>query len=81
MIKTTLAGPAAVIDMDQGTEILSGDDLTVDDRVRMEAQYRDFAGLRNEEDLVITENGARCPGKRKPKTVEEVETIRQDAFK
>jgi Xaa-Pro aminopeptidase len=38
--------------------------------------YRDFSGLRNEEDFLITETGYRLLGKPKPKTVEEVETIR-----
>lgn len=39
--------------------------------------YRDFGGLRNEEDFVITEDGARLLGKKKPKTIEEVEALRQ----
>ncbi len=38
--------------------------------------YRDFGGLRNEEDYCITESGARLLGKTIPKTVEEVEEIR-----
>ncbi len=38
--------------------------------------YKDFGGLRNEEDFVITETGARCLGKPVPKTVEDVEAIR-----
>ena len=42
--------------------------------------YRDFGGLRNEEDFVITRDGARMLGKIKPKTIEEVEAIRQEAF-
>ncbi|MFC2119206.1 M24B family metallopeptidase, partial [Bacteroidota bacterium] len=36
-------------------------------------EYKDFGGLRNEEDFVITENGARLLGKPLPKTVEDVE--------
>lgn len=42
--------------------------------------YRDFGGLRNEEDFVITPKGARRLGKEKPKTIEEVEAIREAAF-
>lgn len=40
-------------------------------------QYRDFSGLRNEEDFVITEDGARRLGKGLPVTIEAVEKIRQ----
>ncbi len=40
--------------------------------------YRNFGGIRNEEDFVMTENGARLLGKPKPKTIEEIETIRAD---
>jgi Xaa-Pro aminopeptidase len=39
-------------------------------------RYRNFGGIRNEEDFVMTENGARLLGKPKPKTVEEIEAIR-----
>jgi Xaa-Pro aminopeptidase len=42
--------------------------------------YRDFGGIRNEEDLVMTENGARILGKKKPMTTEEVEAIRKDSY-
>jgi len=42
--------------------------------------YRDFSGLRNEEDFLITETGYRLLGKPKPKTVEEVETIRRQSI-
>ncbi len=38
--------------------------------------YRDFGGIRNEEDIVITPGGYRVLGKRKPKTIEEVESMR-----
>jgi Xaa-Pro aminopeptidase len=38
--------------------------------------YRNFGGIRNEEDFVMTKNGARLLGKPKPKTIEEVEAIR-----
>jgi len=41
--------------------------------------YRDFGGIRNEEDFVMTENGAQLLGKPKPKTIEEVEAIRAEA--
>jgi Xaa-Pro aminopeptidase len=35
--------------------------------------YKDFGGIRNEEDYLITETGARLLGKRIPRTVEEIE--------
>ena len=38
--------------------------------------YKDFGGLRNEEDLLITESGARILGKPIPKSIEDVEAIR-----
>lgn len=38
--------------------------------------YRNFGGIRNEEDFLMTETGARLLGKPKPKTVEEVEALR-----
>lgn len=41
-------------------------------------RYRDFGGIRNEEDFVMTENGARLLGKPKPKTIEEIEAIRSE---
>lgn len=41
--------------------------------------YRNFGGIRNEEDFVMTETGARLLGKPKPKTIEEVEAIRNHA--
>lgn len=43
--------------------------------------YKDFGGIRNEEDYVITETGARRMGtKYVPITVEEVEEVRKQAF-
>ena len=39
-------------------------------------KFRDFSGLRNEEDFLITEDGHRRLGKALPLTVEGVETIR-----
>lgn len=36
-------------------------------------EYKDFGGIRNEEDYLITENGARLLGKPLPKTIEDVE--------
>lgn len=39
-------------------------------------RWRDFGGLRNEEDYLITTTGARRLGPAKPKTVEEVEGLR-----
>ncbi len=38
--------------------------------------YSTFSGIRNEEDVVITQDGYRVLGKRKPKTIEEVESMR-----
>ncbi|NRB50628.1 MAG: aminopeptidase P N-terminal domain-containing protein [Saprospiraceae bacterium] len=42
--------------------------------------YRDFGGIRNEEDFVMTEEGAQLLGKPKPKTIEEIETIRTEVY-
>ncbi len=39
-------------------------------------EYRDFGGVRNEEDFLITETGARLLGKKIPLTPEEVEALR-----
>jgi Xaa-Pro aminopeptidase len=38
--------------------------------------YRNFGGIRNEEDFVMTETGAKLLGKPKPKSIEEVEALR-----
>lgn len=38
--------------------------------------YSTFSGIRNEEDIVITKDGYRVLGKRKPKTINEVELLR-----
>jgi Xaa-Pro aminopeptidase len=38
--------------------------------------YKDFGGIRNEEDYLITENGSRMLGKKIPRTVEEVEAFK-----
>ena len=43
-------------------------------------QYKDFGGMRNEEDFLITENGARLLGKPLAKSVEDVEEERRKAF-
>lgn len=40
-------------------------------------QYRDFGGIRLEDDILITSNGGRLLGKRIPITVEEVESIQK----
>lgn len=40
-------------------------------------KWRDFGGIRNEEDYLITETGARRLGKPKPMTVAEVEGLRR----
>lgn len=42
--------------------------------------YRNFGGIRNEEDFVMTQNGAQLLGKPKPKTVAEVEAIRAEVL-
>jgi len=39
-------------------------------------QWRDFGGIRNEEDFLITSEGARRLGKAKPLTVDEIEALR-----
>ncbi|MBT3385838.1 MAG: aminopeptidase P family protein [Prolixibacteraceae bacterium] len=38
--------------------------------------YRNFGGIRNEEDFVMTKTGAKLLGKPKPKTIAEVEALR-----
>ena len=38
--------------------------------------YKDFGGIRNEEDYLITEDGARLLGKKIPLHTEEVEALR-----
>jgi len=43
-------------------------------------EYRNFGGLRNEEDFLITPDGKRLLGKPKPKTIEDVEKERAFAF-
>lgn len=40
--------------------------------------YRNFGGIRNEEDFVMTHNGAQLLGKPKPKTIAEIEAIRAE---
>ncbi len=44
-------------------------------------QYRDFGGIRNEEDILITETGNRILGKPLAKSIEDVEAERKKAFK
>jgi Xaa-Pro aminopeptidase len=41
-------------------------------------KYKDFSGLRNEEDYVLTKEGARRLGKALPLTIEGVEALRQE---
>lgn len=43
------------------------------------APYRDFSGIRIEDDVLITENGNRVLGKAIPKTVSEIEELRGGA--
>jgi len=40
--------------------------------------YRNFGGIRNEENFVMTPNGTRILGKPKPKTIDEIEAIRAE---
>ena len=40
--------------------------------------YRNFGGIRNEEDFLMTENGAEILGKPKPKSIEKIEAIRAE---
>lgn len=42
--------------------------------------YRDFGGIRNEENYLITETDHRLLGKPKPRTIKEVESLRAVAF-
>ncbi len=42
-------------------------------------EWRDFGGIRNEEDYLITEDGARRLGRSKPATIEEIEALRAGA--
>lgn len=39
-------------------------------------KFRNFGGIRNEEDFLVTEKGCHRLGKLKPKTIEEVEAVR-----
>ncbi len=41
-------------------------------------KFRHFGGIRNEEDFVITKEGARKLGKNKPKTIKEIEEVRSN---
>lgn len=41
-------------------------------------QYRDFSGIRIEDNILVTENGNRIMGKQIPKTVKDIEDIMQD---
>ncbi|MCK5820345.1 MAG: aminopeptidase P N-terminal domain-containing protein [Bacteroidales bacterium] len=40
-------------------------------------KFKSFSGIRNEEDVLITPDGYRVLGKRKPKTIEEIEALRK----
>jgi Xaa-Pro aminopeptidase len=40
-------------------------------------QFRNFGGIRNEENILITADGARILGRAFPKTIEEIEKLRQ----
>ncbi len=43
-------------------------------------KFRNFGGVRNEDDFVMTENGPMLLGKPKPKTIDEIEEIRSSAL-
>lgn len=43
-------------------------------------QYKDFGGIRNEEDYLITETGCRLLGKPLPKTIKAIENERKNAY-
>ena len=43
-------------------------------RLHRVEKYKGFGGLRNEEDVLITGEGHRVLGRRKPLTIEEVES-------
>ncbi len=43
-------------------------------------EYKDFGGIRIEEDFLITEDGCRRLGKPVPKTIEDVESLRQESL-
>jgi len=45
---------------------------------RLEA-YRDFGGIRIEENVVMTSAEGRILGKKRPRTIDEVETLRSSA--
>lgn len=59
-------------------DMWKADDKFIDfinyDRVE---EYKDFGGLRNEENFLITKDGYRLLGKPKPKSIEDVEATRQ----
>lgn len=40
-------------------------------------EYRSFGGIRNEEDVLITQTSAKVLGKPKPKTIDEIESLRE----
>ncbi len=41
-------------------------------------KFRHFGGIRNEEDFLVTADGYRRLGKQKPKTIEQVESVRNE---
>lgn len=43
-------------------------------------EYRNFGGIRNEEDYLITDDGARRLGKHVPISIDEVEAVREKSF-
>jgi Xaa-Pro aminopeptidase len=46
----------------------------------MVEKYRDFGGVRVEDDVLVTENGRRVLGKKIPKTIDEVEAMSSEGL-
>jgi Xaa-Pro aminopeptidase len=43
-------------------------------------QFRNFSGIRVEDDFLVTENGSRMLGKHLASTTDEIESIRSEAY-
>ena len=54
------------------TEVVHTDFLNYDEIEK----WKDFGGIRNEEDYLITETGKQLLGKKKPMSIDEVEALR-----
>jgi Xaa-Pro aminopeptidase len=51
------------------------DDYLVWDEIE---KFKNFGGIRNEENFVVTETGYRRLGKNKPKSIDEIESLRKN---